>query len=69
MVDPGTCTSTAANGHESCRDQVRALRITPHVARRDTEHGSGLGVYQWAVEGASALLHRGDGGCRSLDPT
>ncbi len=43
--------------HESYRDQVRALQITPHIARRGTEHGSGLGVYRWVVEGAIALLH------------
>ena len=36
---------------------MRALQITPHIARRGTQHGSGLGVYRWAVEGANALLH------------
>ncbi|MFK0113998.1 IS5 family transposase [Streptomyces sp. NPDC091217] len=43
--------------HESYRDQVRRSQITPHIARRGTEHGSGLGVHHWVVEGASALLH------------
>jgi transposase len=43
--------------HQSYRDQVRALQITPHIARHGTEHGSGLGVYRWVVEGAIALLH------------
>jgi Transposase DDE domain len=43
--------------HETYRDQVRALQITPHIARRGTEHGSQLGVYRWVVEGAIALLH------------
>jgi hypothetical protein len=33
------------------------LQITPHIARRGTEHGSGLGVHRWVVEGAIALLH------------
>jgi pimeloyl-ACP methyl ester carboxylesterase len=42
---------------ESYRDRVRALQITPHIARRGTEHGSGLGVYRWVVEGTIALLH------------
>lgn len=28
--------------HESYRDQVRRYEITPHIARRGTEHGSGL---------------------------
>jgi hypothetical protein len=27
------------------------------LARRGIEHGSGLGVYHWVVEGALALLH------------
>ena len=43
--------------HETYRDQVRALQVTPHIARRGTEHGSELGVYRWVVEGAIALLH------------
>jgi len=43
--------------HESYRDRVRALQITPHIARRGTEHGSGLGEYRWVVEAAIALLH------------
>ena len=32
-------------------------RSPPHLARRGTGHGSGLGVYRWVVEGAIALLH------------
>jgi transposase len=43
--------------HETYRDQVRRFQITPHIARRGTDHGSGLGVYRWVVEGAIALLH------------
>ncbi|GAA1965444.1 IS5 family transposase [Catenulispora subtropica] len=43
--------------HEIHRDQVRRFQITPHIARRGTEHGSGLGVHRWVVEGALALLH------------
>jgi hypothetical protein len=41
--------------HEVYRDKVR-FQITPHLARRGTGHGSGLGVYRWVVEGAIALL-------------
>jgi hypothetical protein len=26
------------------------------IARRGTQHGSGLGIYRWVVEGALALL-------------
>ncbi|MFD5387922.1 IS5 family transposase [Streptomyces sp. NPDC127074] len=47
--------------HEVHRDKVRGLQHpaprTPHLARRGTGHGSGLGVYRWVVEGAIALLH------------
>ncbi|MGW2819028.1 IS5 family transposase [Streptomyces sp. NPDC001415] len=39
--------------HDVYRDRPR----TPHIARRATEHGSGLGVHRWVVEGAIALLH------------
>jgi transposase len=42
--------------HDKYRDQVRALQITPVIARRGTEHGSGLGVYRWVVEGATEDL-------------
>jgi transposase len=37
--------------------EVRRFEITPHIARRGTEHGSGLGRYRWVVEAAFALLH------------
>lgn len=43
--------------HDVCRDRVRRFEITPYIARRGTEHGSGLGVHRWVVEGAVALLH------------
>ena len=33
------------------------LGITPVIARRGTEHGSGLGIYRWVAEAAFALLH------------
>ncbi|MEK8171488.1 IS5 family transposase [Streptomyces sp. M19] len=43
--------------HDVYRDRVRRFQITPHIARRGTEHGSGLGIHRWVVEGAIALLH------------
>ncbi|MEU9154921.1 IS5 family transposase [Streptomyces sp. NPDC048417] len=43
--------------HDKYRKQVRALGITPLVARRGVEHGSGLGVHRWVVEQSFALLH------------
>jgi transposase len=33
-------------GHGTYRRRVRELGITPKIARRGTEHGSGLGVYR-----------------------
>ena len=43
--------------HDKYRQQVRAAGITPVIARRGTEHGSGLGVHRWVVEQSFALLH------------
>jgi len=43
--------------HDTYRRQVRAKGITPVIARRGTEHGSGLGVYRWVVGQSIALLH------------
>ncbi|MFH8775749.1 MULTISPECIES: IS5 family transposase [unclassified Streptomyces] len=43
--------------HDKYRKQVRAVGITPAIARRGTEHGSGLGVHRWVVEQSFALLH------------
>jgi transposase len=43
--------------HGKYRAQVREKGITPVIARRNTEHGSGLGVHRWVVEQTVALLH------------
>ncbi|MFJ4632885.1 transposase, partial [Streptomyces sp. NPDC088847] len=43
--------------HDVYRDQVRASRIPPVIARRDTPHRSGLGVHRWVVERTFAWLH------------
>ena len=43
--------------HDVYRDRLRRFEITPHIARRGTEHGSGLGAHRWVVEGTIALLH------------
>jgi transposase len=39
------------------RDALRKLGITPLIARRQTEHGSGLGRVRWVVERTFAHLH------------
>jgi hypothetical protein len=38
-------------------DDRQVQRLHEHIARRGTEHGSGLGLYRWVVEGTIALLH------------
>jgi Transposase DDE domain len=59
--------------HDKYRRQVRAAGVKPVsgrsvgpnnlttlkpvIARRATEHGSGLGVHRWVVEQSIALLH------------
>ncbi|GAA5074393.1 hypothetical protein GCM10023336_62450 [Streptomyces similanensis] len=43
--------------HDECRRLVRGLGVRPLIARRGTEHGSGLGAQRRAVERAFAHLH------------
>jgi transposase len=43
--------------HDKYRRLVRALGITPVIARRGVAHGSGLGVVRWPVERTFAWLH------------
>jgi transposase len=42
---------------EPARRLLRWLGITPVLAARNTEHGSGLGVCRWVVERTIAWLH------------
>jgi transposase len=44
--------------HDTYRRQLRRRRITPEIARRQTEHGSRLGRYRWVVERTFAWLHQ-----------
>jgi transposase len=37
--------------------ELRELGIRPLIARRNTEHRSGLGTQRWVVERAFVLLH------------
>jgi transposase len=43
--------------HDKYRQLVRECGVTPVIARRQTEHGSGLGRYRWVVERTFAWLH------------
>ncbi len=44
-------------GYDSHRRQLRQRGIKPEIARRKTEHGSGLGRHRWVVERTFAWLH------------
>jgi transposase len=50
---------TADRGYDpdKYRRELRARRIKPEIARRQTEHGSGLGRVRWVVERTFAWLH------------
>ena len=43
---------------QSHRQALRQRGIRPLLARRGTDHGSGLGVYRWVVERSFAWLHQ-----------
>ena len=42
---------------EPLRTILRWLGITPVIAKRNTEHGSGLGETRWPVERTNSWLH------------
>jgi len=54
---PDTIYADRGYDHDKYRTLVRDKGITPVIARRGTEHGSGLGVHRWVVEQTNALLH------------
>lgn len=43
---------------EPVRRILRWLGITPFLAKRGTEHGSGMGKYRWVVERTLSWLHQ-----------
>jgi transposase len=54
---PERVTADRGYDHDKYRRELRARRIEPEIARRQTEHGSGLGRYRWVVERTFAWLH------------
>jgi transposase len=44
--------------HDTYRREMRARAVKPIIARRATEHGSGLGRMRWSVERTFAMLHQ-----------
>jgi transposase len=43
---------------EPHRQQLRQRHIEPVLAKRNTEHGSGLGVFRWVVERTLSWVHQ-----------
>jgi transposase len=43
--------------HDKYRRQLWARGVKPVIARRGTDHGSGLGRWRWVVERTFAWLH------------
>jgi transposase len=43
--------------HDKYRRELRKRGVKPIIARRGTEHGSGLGKQRWVVERSFAWLH------------
>jgi transposase len=54
---PDEAYADRAYDDESARQLLGWLNIEPHLARRRTEHGSGMGVYRWVVERTISWLH------------
>src|SRR5205823_14027575 len=54
---PKTLLADRGYDHDKYRRLVRKRGIKPVIARRQTEHGSGLGRHRWVVERTFAWLH------------
>jgi transposase len=54
---PERVTADRGYDHDKYRRQLRQRGIKHEIARRKTEHGSGLGRYRWVVERTFAWLH------------
>jgi transposase len=55
---PGEAYADRAYDSEPHRGELRNRGIKPFLAKRNTEHGSGLGIIRWVVEQSEALLHQ-----------
>ena len=54
---PERLTADRGYDHDKYRRQLRERGIRPEIARRQTEHGSGLGRARWVVERTFAWRH------------
>jgi transposase len=43
---------------ERHRQELRDRNIQPLIAKRNTPHGSGLGIYRWVIERTNSWLHQ-----------
>jgi transposase len=55
---PETLLADRAYDSEPHREKLVQRGILPAIARRHTEHGSGLGVCRWVVERTISWLHQ-----------
>src|SRR6266480_616 len=55
---PDRVTADRAYDHRPQRRELRRRGIKPEIARRKTEHGSGLGRVRWVIERTFAWLHQ-----------
>jgi transposase len=54
---PESIYADRAYDSEPHRNELRERGIDPFLAKRNTEHGSGLGVYRWVAERTISWLH------------
>ena len=55
---PKKVTGDRAYDSQPHRDEFHARDIATELARRNTPHGSGLGVFRWFVEQTLSLMHQ-----------
>jgi transposase len=55
---PDRVTADRGYDYPKYRRLLRQRGITPEIARKQTEHGSGLGRHRWVVERTFAWLHQ-----------
>ena len=54
---PGEVHADRAYDSDPHRQELRERHIEPNLARRNEDHGSGLGIFRWVSERALGWLH------------
>ena len=57
VARPDSVIADRGYDHDKYRRLAWERGVKPVIARRETEHGSGLGRYRWVVERTFAWLH------------